>query len=176
MCAKKGGGYMSHTIRWATISDVLQIAEIYVTSLKHSFNGIFSEGYLSKLTPESKYQQWKRNIENPNNLVLVLENDQEIIGVIVGASVNKHRETNNIGNLLAVYIKSEYKGMGYGRKLVEALFNEFKKQDIKKCVATVFKSNKDKGFYEHVGGVLVEERPVDEAHVISVFIYRWDSI
>ena len=167
---------MSYTIRWATIDDVLQIADIYVTSLKHSFNGIFSEGYLSKLTPESKYQQWKRNIENPNNLVLVLEYDQEIVGMIVGSSESKQGKTNNQGNLLAIHIKPEYKGMGYGKKLVEALFNEFKKRDIVKCVAKVFKSNKDRGFFEQVGGVLVDERPVDEAHVISVFIYNWNNI
>lgn len=167
---------MSHLIRRATINDVLKIADIYVTGLKQSFNGIFSKGYLSNLTPESKYQQWKRNIENPNNLVLVVENDEEIVGMIVGSSESKQENTDNVGNILTIHIKPEYKGMGFGKKLVKALFNEFKKRDIGKCVAKVFKSNQDRGFFEHLGGVLVGERPVDEAHVISVFIYRWDNI
>lgn len=167
---------MSHLIRRATINDVVQISNLYVTSLKDAFNGIFSEGYLSKLTPESKYQQWKRNIENPNNLVLVLEHNQEIAGMVVGAFVDKEGNTSKQGNILAVYIHPNYKRSGYGKKLVAALFEEFKKHNITKCVAKVFKSNHDRGFFEHVGGVLVEERPVDEAHVISIFIYKWDKI
>ena len=167
---------MSHLIRRATIDDVVQISNLYVTSLKNTFNGIFSEGYLSKLTPESKYQQWKRNIENPNNLVLVLENNQEIRGMIVGAFVSEGGKTSNQGNILAVYINPNYKRMGYGKKLVAALFDEFKKRNITKCVAKVFKSNYDSGFFEKVGGVLVDERPVDEADVISIFVYSWDKI
>ncbi|MGM9946015.1 MAG: GNAT family N-acetyltransferase [Lysinibacillus sp.] len=167
---------MSHLIRRATIDDVIQISNLYVTSLKNTFNGIFSEGYLSKMTPASKYQQWKRNIENPNNIVLVLEHDQEIVGMIVGAFVSEGGETSNQGNILAVYINPDYKRMGYGKNLVTALFDEFKKRNITKCVANVFKNNHNKGFFERVGGVLVDERPVDEAHVISIFVYSWDKI
>ena len=63
---------MSHLIRRATVDDAVQVSTVYVTSMKNTFHGIFSEGYLSKLTPETSYQQWKKNIENPNNLVLVL--------------------------------------------------------------------------------------------------------
>jgi len=160
----------------ATIDDVVQISNLYVTSLKNGFKGIFSEGYLSRLTPESKYEQWKRNIENPNNLVFVLENNQEIVGMIVGAFVSEGGETSSLGNILAVYINPDYKRNGYGKKLVAALFDEFKKHNITKCVANVFKNNDNKGFFERVGGVLVDERPVDEAHVISIFVYRWDKV
>ena len=167
---------MTYLIRRATIDDVIQISKLYVTSLKNAFNGIFSEGYLSKLTPESKYQQWKRNIDNPNNLVLVLENDQEIVGFTVGAFVNEEEKISNQGNILAVYINPKYKRMGYGKKLITALFDEFKKHNITKCAAKVFKANHSRGFFEHVGGVLVDERPLDEAHVISIFVYSWDKI
>ena len=167
---------MSHLIRRATINDVIQISNLYVTSLKNTFNGIFSEGYLSKLTPESKYQQWKKHIESVNSLVLVLEHNQEIVGMIVGAFVDEDGKTSNQGNILAVYIHPNYKRRGYGKKLVVALFDEFKKRNITKCVAKVFKSNYDSGFFEQVGGVLVDERPVDEAHVISIFVYSWDKI
>ena len=167
---------MSHLIRRATIDDVVQISNLYVMSLKNGFKGIFNEGYLSRMTPESKYGQWKRNIENPNNLVFVLENNGEIMGIIVGAFDGEGGETSNRANILAVYINPNYKRMGYGKKLVAALFDEFKKRNITKCVAKVFKSNHDRGFFEHVGGVLVDERPVDEAHVISVFVYSWDNV
>ena len=174
--ATKGGGYLSYLIRRATIDDVVQVSNVYVTSMKNTFHGIFSEGYLSKLTPETSYRQWKKNIENPNNLVLILEDDREIVGMIVGSFVDQEGETSNQGNILAVYIKPDYKRNGYGKKLVGALFEEFKKRNITKCVAKVFKSNYDSGFFEKVGGVLVDERPVDEAHVISIFVYSWDKI
>ena len=167
---------MSHIIRRAKIDDVLQISDIYVTSLKNAFNGIFNEGYLAKLTPESKYQQWKKNIENSNNIVFVLENDYEILGLIVGSLGSREGKINDQGNILAVYIKPDYKRMGYGKKLVEALFEEFKKHNIVKCVVKVLKNNQDRGFFEHVGGVLVDESPVDEAHVFSIYIYGWDNI
>jgi len=167
---------LSHLIRRATIDDMVEISKLYVISLKNSFNGIFSEGYLSKLTPESTYKQWKRNIENPNNLVFVVEDNQEIVGMIVGAFVDEEGETSNQGNILAVYIKPDYKRIGYGKKLVAALFDEFKKRNITKCFANVFKNNHNRGFFEQVGGVLVDERPVDEAHVISIFVYSWDKI
>lgn len=167
---------MSHLIRRATVDDAVQVSTVYVTSMKNTFHGIFSEGYLSKLTPETSYQQWKKNIENPNNLVLILEDNQEIVGMIVGAFVDQEGATSNQGNILAVYIKPDYKRMGCGKKLVAALFDEFKKHNITKCVAKVFKNNKNKGFFEHVGGVLVDEHPLDEANVISIFVYRWDEI
>ena len=167
---------MSHLIRRATIDDMVEISKLYVISLKNSFNGIFSEGYLSKLTPESTYKQWKRNIENPNNLVFVVEDNKEIVGMIVGAFVDEEGETSNQGNILAVYIKPDYKRIGYGKKLVATLFDEFKKRNITKCFANVFKNNQNRGFFEQVGGVLVDERPVDEADVISIFVYSWDKI
>ena len=172
----KGGGYLSSLIRRATVDDTAQVSNVYVKSLKSTFHGIFSEGYLSKLTPETSYEQWKKNIENPNNLVLVLEHNREIVGMIVGAFVDQEGVTSIQGNILAVYIQPDYKKMGYGKKLVAALFEEFKKRNITKCVAKVFKNNKNKGFFEHVGGVLVDEQPLDEAHVISIFVYSWDRI
>ena len=167
---------MSHLIRRATINDVVQVSNLYVTVLKNSFKGIFSEGYLSKLTPTSSQRQWTKNIENPNNVVLVLQSDKEIVAMIVGSFGYEGRKVSNMGSILAVYVKPEYERMGYGKKLVLALFDEFKKLNITKCVAKVFKNNHNKGFFEDVGGVLVEERPVDEAHVISMFIYKWDRI
>ena len=172
----KGGGYLSHLIRKATMDDVVQVSNVYVTSVKNTFRGIFSEGYLSKLTSETSYQQWKRTIENTNNIVLVLEDNQEIVGMIVGTFGDQEGETSNQGNILAVYIKPGYKRKGYGRKLVTALFEEFKKHDITKCVAKVFKNNKNKGFFEYVGGVLVDERPLDEVNIFSMFVYSWDEI
>ena len=167
---------MSRLIRMATVDDVVQVSNVYVTSLKNTFHGIFSEGYLSKLTPENSYRQWKKNIENPNNLVLILEDNQEIVGIIVGAFSDQEGETSNQGNILAVYIKPDYKRMGYGKKLVGALFDEFKKRNITSCVVKVFKNNNNKGFFEQVGGVLVDELPLDETHVISIFVYSWDEI
>jgi len=173
---QKGGDYLSSLIRMATIDDVVQVSNLYVTSMKNTFHGIFSDGYLSKLTPETSYQQWRKNIENPNNIVLILEDNREIVGMIVGSFVDQEGETSNQGNILAVYIKPDYKRNGYGKKLVEALFEEFKKRNITKCVAKVFKNNDNKGFFEEVGGMLVEERPLDEAHAISIFVYSWSEI
>ena len=111
--------------------------------------------------------------------MFVLENNQEIVGMIVGAFVDEEGETSNQGNILrpVIYIKPDYKRIGYGKKLVAALFDELKKHAfVTKCITKVFKSNHNRGFLEHVGGVLVDERPLDEAHVISIFIYSWDKI
>ena len=167
---------MSHSIRKATVEDVIQISNLYVTNIKSAYKGIFNDGFLAKLTPESRYDQWEKNIKNPNNIVLVIETDDKIVGMIVGTLIKEKEKLSNAGNILAVNIDPTYKERGFGRKLVFALFEEFKKLGITQCTAKVFKNNEYKGFFEHLGGTLIKEQAIDEAQVLSVFIYRWDTI
>jgi GNAT superfamily N-acetyltransferase len=68
--------------------------------------------------------------------------------------------------LADLYVRPEYRGMGLGRQLIEAVKNEAKKKEAKKIFWTVYAPNRAaRQFYWHIGarystGMLAMKLPV----------------
>lgn len=73
------------------------------------------------------------NSSEKNNHQLVLEVDNKVVGFVNVGSTDE-TDYDNCGELHAIYIMSEYKGQGYGKKLFEAGINELKKMGFNKMI------------------------------------------
>ena len=117
----------------------------------------------------------ERTIESFNdetNHQFVLEVDGQVVGFV---KVCESSENENCGEIQALYILDEYKGQGYGKKLVDIGIQELKNMGYKNMVIGCLEGNPSNDFYTHIGGKFLEQRtfslPVQE---INENVYYYD--
>ena len=95
-------------------------------------------------------------MENGTEIIEVLENDRgEIVGMASGA---KDRSGKYDCELVAIYIRSEYRKLGYGKALVKKITEEHKKKGRRSMIIWTFEKNRDRRFYDGLGGKAVEKK------------------
>ena len=80
----------------------------------------FGSSYEEEIRLSKK--EWKRRI---NNSLFAFLNEKPI-GMILYI-FNKKIKTNHIANIFGVYVKKEYRGRGIGKKLIESVISQIKK-------------------------------------------------
>ncbi len=117
---------MEYKIRKCELSDCKDIARIVTISWNETYKGIVPDWFLEELK-SNEDERTKNSIEKfdkNNNNQLVLEVDDKVVG-FANFGKSDDEEYENCGEIFALYIIGEYKGKGYGRKLVnEAGGNE----------------------------------------------------
>jgi hypothetical protein len=58
-------------IRRATINDARAIAEVHVKSWQVAYRGLLPEDFLQNLSVERREEQWRRALQNPEQVILV---------------------------------------------------------------------------------------------------------
>ncbi|MBG9786057.1 GNAT family N-acetyltransferase [Shouchella lehensis] len=164
-------------IRRAKLDDAPAIAKVHVDSWKTTYQGIVPNDYLSNLSYQKRTELWKANIAKKDNYVVVAENNK---GEIVGFGDAWKRETNkveNSGDLTSIYLLEEYQGEGVGKKLLKALFKNFKLLGYRKIFVEVLEENKTRYFYEYYGAKLVKSvQFIIGGKPLNELIYQWDNI
>ena len=163
-------------IRKATLNDVEQIAQVHVITWKTTYKGFLSESFLENITPESRYILWRKNINDPNKIILVLEKNAEIIGFIAGDPVKPGEYEQYDGVLTALYCKEKEQGKGYGKQLFHALLTEFTKLRFRNCIVKVLKESNSTYFYEKLGAVHIEDQPLEGFEYLTLSTYAWEKI
>ena len=87
------------------------------------------------------------NLNNPNTICLVAEIDNVIIGVASLHIIEKL--TRKMGLIEHVAVDLKYRGKGIGKKLIQKLIVESKKQGCDKTVLSSTENNVP--FYEKIG-------------------------
>ncbi|WML50230.1 GNAT family N-acetyltransferase [Neobacillus sp. PS3-34] len=168
---------MDIVVRRAKLIDVKQMANVYVSSWKSTYRGIFSDKFLDSLTPESRYEQWRKNIEEKDNIVLVLEKDNELVGLAVGAGVKVGEYPGYDGDVTAIYFEKHNQGKGYGKQLLNGLFEMFKEErGYTNSIVKVVADNESRYFYEKMGAKLIDEQPLEEGKTTMLLTYAWNKI
>ena len=103
--------------------------------------------------------KFKIRFDKNNNNQLVLEVDGKVVG-FANFGKSDDEEYENCGEIFALYIIGEYKGKGYGRKLVNEAIKELKKLGYNKMIIACLKGNPTNEFYKHMGGKLVDTNPL----------------
>lgn len=138
---------MTTQIRKATLKDMPQIAE-----LLHQY-----DIYENKLDKRHKIDSIKEIISfnkkvivNKNVVFFVLDNNQKLEGIISGE--DRPTAIGRQAIFHVFYISEEFRGSGYGKKMLSALMSYFKKRGCKQIKSFVFINNKRAlGFYENLG-------------------------
>ncbi len=164
-------------IRKASKEDIESIARIYVDGWKTTYHGLVPDNYLEKLTYEEAERKWLQFLNSENApFIYIAVNDQ---GKIIGFAAGQHMDNDKFtGELYALYLFPECRGLGTGRQLVSAAAKHFKENSIDSMLVWVMEQNNSGlGFYERLGGKEYLRRKSEfGGRVVEDVAYGWENI
>ncbi len=142
---KKRDGIKMIEIRKANAEDAAAKRYIHYHSWNETYTGLIDQNYLDTRTLDKCVALARKY---PQNTYVA-----EVDGKIVGFSCYVESRDENLedtGEIMAVYILKDYFGLGIGKKLMEACYNELK--CYSKIALCVLNTNDNAiSFYEHLG-------------------------
>ena len=134
--------------RIATTEDIEKISHVLAAIWKSAYRGIVDDNYLDSL----RYDHWVDFLTAALNgdviFVMVLEENQEIIG----ASIIGKSEKENEAHIRSLYLLPDKIGRGYGHAFYSEIEKEIIDRGFSKCLIDVLSNNKRAiGFYEAHG-------------------------
>ncbi|MDQ8739334.1 GNAT family N-acetyltransferase [Paenibacillus sp. LHD-38] len=167
-------------IRRAVFDDVKGIVHVHIESIKSSHVSILPQDFLDNLTHEWSTPRFTETLRNPPKDVSLLVAEDErgkIIGFIWGGPERKG-DTEYKGEIYAVYVLSEFRGVGVGRQLVSALVEDLISFNIDSMLVMVFESNlASRRFYEAMGGCEIREGfAIVNGEQYKDVVYAWNNI
>lgn len=145
-------------IRLNTYEDQEQIAKIKVDAWKEAYPNIIDQEYLDNLNYETETKKYQDSYEEYKDLVFVLENTvtKEILGY---ACMKLNKSEHCDSELVSLYIKPGYKGLGIGTKLFKKVTEHLKELGKKNMILWCLKDNKSSiEFYKKLGGTILKEK------------------
>ena len=166
-------------IRKVKREDIEDVVDIQVTGWQTAYRGIIDDEYLDKLSREEKIKKRKKDFDS--NGFIVAEYENKVIGFCRYLNENRNEEIKEVDcELLALYVKFEYKHMGVGTKLFSYVKNEFKKLNKSKMILWCLKENENaKKFYTKMGGKIILEKDIEfggKKYKEVGFLYDLDKI
>ena len=147
---------MDYTIRKMTREDCGAAAHVISASWKETYRGIIPEEELNRTDEQTIAENSRKNFPEDNHQ-FVLEAGGAVVGYM-NVGLTDEKEYDHCGEIHAVYILSEYKGKGLGRKMIEAGTAELKALGCDRMVIGCLAGNPSNSFYGHIGGKLVKTR------------------
>ena len=154
--------------------DAIDLARLHVDTWRETYAGILPWTYLKTMRPEVHARRWRKQltVARPGEVVLVAEGPDGLIGYCAA----EVRETRS--ELFTLYILPPAQKMGVGRRLMEAAARVLAAKGGRSLELAVLSENfAARGFYAHLGGVRVGERPVRGwGGGLMETRYRWADI
>ena len=176
-------------IREAQIDDCSSLAYIIISVTQYTFRGLVPDKCLDWLTPEESTANWARNFQpdgtpNPGfNLCVAETASKEVVGLalMMEMSPEDKYKTSIIEQysyeLRSLQVDSTWHRQGIGRLLVEHIAKKLQQENIESLLVRVLKENPNRGFYEHLGAVLIGSRPYNwEGYMTEEMIYGWSNL
>ena len=167
---------MNYLIRKRTKEDCKDIAHVVTVAWNETYKGIVPDWFLDELknNEEKRAKKTFNEFDEQDNNQFVLEVDNKVVG-FVNFGVTGDESYQNCGEIFALYVLSEYKGNGFGRKLVETAKNELKNMGCDKMIIACLKGNPSNDFYKHIGGVYVKDGLYKRLQ-LEENVYYYDNI
>jgi len=162
-------------IRTAQAGDEQSIASVIIDTWKVAYRGIVPDSFLDSLTTEKHEELFRKNIRDKTETILVLEDhEKRIVGVVSG---KQDRLGTYDCELVAIYLLPDYQKRGYGKRLFKELIEKHKKNQYKSMIIWTFRDNRDRKFYEILGGSVREEKShFFDGNEIAIVGYTWQDI
>ena len=135
-------------IRNALVEDAEDIIRINISSWQETYGGIFPKEFLDSLNElrDESIEKCKKKI----NEYIVATIDNKVVG-FSRIGKNKKDYPDNYGEIYALYMDSNYKGQGIGKKIVDYSFSLLKNQ-YDHCLISALIENSANEFYKKIGG------------------------
>ena len=159
--------FKKHTIKIRDVKkeDLKAVAEIAVNGWKTAYRGIISDEYLDNLTIDENYKKILRNYTENGFVVAVL--NKKVVGICRYRKGNAYKDEHpNVEcEIVALYVKPEYKNNGIGKKIVNYVINQFKQNGYTQMIIWCLKDNyPSRAFYEKMGGIYCGENRIERGN------------
>lgn len=149
-------------IRDVKKEDLKSVAEITVNGWKTAYRGIIDDEFLDNLSIEENYKTRLNDYAENGFVVAVLNNEVVGFGRYRTGNYYKEEYPNVDSEIVALYVKPEYKYNGIGKKLVNYVINQFKENGYTQMIIWCLKDNyPSRAFYEKMGGIYCGENIIE---------------
>lgn len=141
-------------IRHATLADAAGIAQVHIRAWQESYQHIFPQEYLQSLsyTTRLEFRQKMFAEPLPHELHLVAIEGDEVVG-FCDAGPRLSQESNEPGEVYAIYLLESHKNKGIGTKLMDMTQAFLVEKELTPYVVWVLEENTPAcRFYESRGG------------------------
>jgi ribosomal protein S18 acetylase RimI-like enzyme len=149
---------ITQTIRFAVRNDASGLLAVHDAAWRESYRGIIQGAALEKMIEARGPAWWERSIAARNS-ILVLEFDGAISGYVsFGHARNRSERYPN--QIYELYLKPEFQGVGFGRRLFGAARQALShgRGPVAVSVWALSANERAIGFYQHLGGRRIGER------------------
>jgi GNAT superfamily N-acetyltransferase len=165
-------------IRPATIDDAHAIAFVHVTTWRTTYGDILPQTFLSALSVERRETLWRSFFQSEvqNSFLLVAEVDGQVIAF---ANFGPSRDDYPAYDceLYAIYMLEQYQHQGIGRELMRAAMRQLAERGFRAMYVWVLEGNPAIRFYEALGGVRFDARPIDiDGTVVTEYAYGYAAL
>ncbi|HEY1414248.1 MAG TPA: GNAT family N-acetyltransferase [Caulobacteraceae bacterium] len=155
--------------------DAAALADVHVRAWRETYRGLLPELYLERMSAAQHALRWRRQLTRarPGDVVLAAESPRGVVGYCAGAIVG-----GTEAEVFTLYLLRAAQGCGLGRRLLEMTSRALAAQGARSLRLWVLSGNeKAMGFYAHLGGVPVNERPSPGwSGALRETAFRWSDI
>ncbi|MDX1662913.1 MAG: GNAT family N-acetyltransferase [Candidatus Promineifilaceae bacterium] len=166
-------------VRPATLDDVPGIARVHVDAWRETYADIIAPHILASQSYERREAQWSGALSDPARRIhlSVMQVESGAISGFVAVGPEGGVLPDYDGELYAIYLLQRYQGGGYGRQLFASGARALGDKGFRSLVLWVLEANPARGFYEHLGGSIVDRKilPVGDEQYPAV-AYGWAEL
>jgi ribosomal protein S18 acetylase RimI-like enzyme len=141
-------------IRRATINDVKGIAEVHVKSWQAAYRGLLPDDFLQNLSVQRREEQWRRGLQNSEQVLLVYEQDTIVAFCGFAPSRDEDVDKTKVAELGTIYALESAWGQGIGKALWQEAIKLMREKGFTEVTLWVLKGNERAiKFYERQGMV-----------------------
>lgn len=157
-------------VRWATVEDATDLADVHVTSWRKAYVGIFPDVYLNGLDRQERSGWWRRHIDEGAS-VLVSDADRTVGFCSFGQS-----DEEAWGEIFAIYVHPKYWGEGHGHALLLAGEAALAERGHEQALLWVLEANeRGRNFYERQGWAVGKPIRVEAIAGVQVTELRYEK-
>ncbi len=138
-------------IRRARPNDAFAVAETHDEAWRNAYQGIIPGAELEKLIARRGPDWWESAIRKGSRIALLQFGD--IVAGYTNYGRNRARSLFYDGEIYEIYLKPEFQGLGFGRRLFSAARKDLTQSGLKSMVIWALSDNEPAvDFYRTLGG------------------------
>jgi GNAT superfamily N-acetyltransferase len=167
---------MTFTIRPAFANDASAIAQIHYAGWQIAYAHVVSTEHMAAKLPERRIAFWQARIADPNDLVLIAEDEagraQGFVhaGDVVEHDVRKGTLAGFDCEIYSLHCRKDVQGKGLGSLLMAETARVFRQRGRKALTVWAYRDNAYRRFYEKIGGNMIAEGFDDDIPDVA---YGW---
>jgi GNAT superfamily N-acetyltransferase len=159
--------------------DAAALAEVHVRSWRETYPGLLPAPYLDRMSAPVHARRWRRQLANARSgeVVLAAEGPTGLTAYCAGALITAGPAPGE-AEIFTLYVLKSAQGGGLGRRLFETAARVLEAQGARALKVWVLNGNgRARGFYDHLGGIAIDERAVSGwGGGLRETAYRWSRI